>query len=129
MPLHITEILILLLLIITFGFSCFEKLYNWKSTITFYKNHFKDTILKNTIPLSVSFIVILEILATVAMSIGCYKLLTSDESKIALYGLLLSAFTLLILLVGQRIAKDYQGSMSLVVYFIPTIFGIYILTN
>ncbi len=33
-------------------------------------------------------------------------------------------FTLILLLIGQRLAKDYQGAMTLAVYFIVTILGI-----
>jgi len=41
----------------------------------------------------------------------------------------LSAITLIFLLVGQRLAKDYAGAMSLAVYFIISIVGVYLLNN
>jgi putative oxidoreductase len=36
---------------------------------------------------------------------------------------------LIFLLIGQRLAKDYAGAMTLAVYFIVSIMGLYLLTN
>ena len=74
-------------------------------------------------------VLVMEIAATIIMIVGAYMLFTSDDGTMALYGLVLSALTLLALLFGQRIAKDYVGAMTLVVYYIPTILGIYLLTK
>jgi hypothetical protein len=37
------------------------------------------------------------------------------------YGAILSCITLLLLLFGQRIAKDYDGARTIVIYFIPAV--------
>jgi len=42
----------------------------------------------------------------------------------AILGVELSALSLIFLLVGQRLAKDYAGAMTLAVYFIITIIGL-----
>jgi hypothetical protein len=69
-------------------------------------------------------ILIMEILASVLMIIGVYQLYTSELKEMAILGVELSALSLIFLLVGQRLAKDYAGAMTLAVYFIITIIGL-----
>ena len=63
------------------------------------------------------------------MSFGIYQLFTSGAKEIALLGTELSAIVLIFLLIGQRLAKDYAGAMSLAVYFIITVLGVYLLNK
>ena len=124
-----TEILILLFLIVTFFQSGIDKLLDWKENVSFIKEHFKKSPLKNKVPFLLGIILLIEIIASILMSIGVYQLYVSGEKKIALLGVELSAITLIFLLIGQRLAKDYAGSMSLTVYFILTVFGVFLLHN
>jgi len=122
-------VLILLFLIVTFIQSGIDKLLDWKGNVSFIKEHFKNSPLKNTVPLLLAIILIAEILAGILMSIGVYQLYTSEATEIALLGIELSAITLIFLLVGQRLAKDYAGAMSLAVYFIITVIGVFLLNS
>ncbi|KRP30416.1 MAG: DoxX family protein [Cryomorphaceae bacterium BACL22 MAG-120619-bin32] len=124
-----TEILILLFLIVTFFQSGIDKLLDWKENVSFIKEHFKNSPLKNKVPFLLGIILLIEIIASILMSIGVYQLYVSGEKKIAFLGVELSAITLIFLLIGQRLAKDYAGSMSLTVYFILTVFGVFLLHN
>lgn len=124
-----TEILILLFLIVTFFQSGIDKLLDWKENVSFIKEHFKNSPLKNKVPFLLGIILLIEIIASILMSIGVYQLYVSGEKKFALLGVELSAITLIFLLIGQRLAKDYAGSMSLTVYFILTVFGVFLLHN
>ena len=124
-----TEILILLFLIVTFFQSGIDKLLDWKENVSFIKEHFKNSPLKNKVPFLLGIILLIEIIASILMSIGIYQLYVSSEKEIALLGVELSAITLIFLLIGQRLAKDYAGSMSLTVYFILTVFGVFLLHN
>jgi hypothetical protein len=63
------------------------------------------------------------------MLFGVYQLYTSGIKEIALLGTELCAVVLIFLLIGQRLAKDYAGAMSLTVYFMITLFGIYLLNS
>ena len=45
---------------------------------------------------------------------------------IALIAAILSAVTFLCLFLGQRIAKDYAGAQTIVIYLIPTFFNLFI---
>ena len=123
------EVLLLIFLIITFIQSGIDKLLDWNGNISFIKEHFKNSPLKNTVPLLLGIVLIVEIVAGVLMSIGVYELYTSEAKEIALLGVELSAIALIFLLIGQRLAKDYAGAMSLGVYFIITVGGVFLLNS
>ena len=123
------EVLILLFLIITFVLSGFEKISDWRGNIDFIKNHFQKSPLKNNVPLLLTILLIIEIIASILMTIGVYQIYVSESKEIALIGIELSAVSLILMLVGQRLAKDYSGAMSLAVYFIITLFGVYLLNS
>jgi putative oxidoreductase len=124
-----TEVLILLFLMVTFLQSGADKLFDWKGNVSFIKEHFKNSPLKNSVPLLLAVILILEIVAGLLMLIGVYELYTSEANEFALLGVELSAIVLIFLLIGQRLAKDYAGAMSLAVYFIISLWGVYLLNS
>jgi putative oxidoreductase len=124
---HSAEILVLLFLIITFLQSGIDKLTDWKGNVGFITGHFKNSPLKNMVPLLLLTVLIFEIGASVLMLIGGYYIFTEGDGTVAKVGLEFAAITLIMLLIGQRLAKDYAGAMSLAVYFILTIFGLYLL--
>ena len=55
---------------------------------------------------------------------GIYYAIIENSTVWIFNGLLLLAVTILILFLGQRIAKDYQGAADLVPYFILNMMGI-----
>lgn len=124
-----TEILILIFLIVTFLQSGVDKLTDWKGNLSFIKGHFSNSPLKNLVPLLLGVILIVEILASLFMIFGIYQITTDGIKTYALIGVELAAITLIFLLVGQRLAKDYAGAMTLAVYFATTIFGVYLLSK
>ena len=125
---HPAETLILLFLIVTFLQSGVDKLIDWRGNLSFIIGHFKNSPLKNSVPLLLGIILIMEILASLLMIIGIYQLHTSELKEIAILGVMLSGLSLIFLLIGQRLAKDYAGAMTLAVYFIITIIGLVLLT-
>lgn len=126
---HLTEFLILLFLIATFLQSGLDKLFDWKGNSDFIKEHFSSSPLKNSVPFLLGIIMIIEIVASGFMILGGYQLIRSGAKETALYGVALSAIALIFLLIGQRLAKDYAGAMTLAVYFIISIFGVFLLSN
>ena len=125
---HPTEILILLFLIVTFMQSGIDKILDWKGNIGFIKSHFKNSPLRNNVPLLLAIILTIEIAAGIFMIIGTYQIYSSGLKEIALIGVELSAIALIFLLIGQRLAKDYAGAMTLAVYFIITLFGVFLMS-
>lgn len=123
------EVLTLLFLIVTFLQSGIDKLTDWNGNLSFIKGHFKNSPLKSMVPLLLAIVLIVEIAASLLMLVGVYQLYTSELKEMAVLGVALSAVSLIFLLIGQRLAKDYAGAMTLAVYFIICIFGLYILNK
>lgn len=121
------QILILIYMIITFSYSAFEKLIQWKGSVLYYQDHFKDSRLKNSMNFLLKLVIFLELISLIVCLAGLFYLIFYHEKQIALYGLLLTALTLTGLMFGQRIAKDYAGAMNITVYFILTVIGIFLL--
>ena len=72
------EILILIFLIVTFIQSGIDKLLDWNGNVSFIKEHFKNSPLKNSVPLLLTIILIIEVIAGIFMIIGIYQLYTSE---------------------------------------------------
>lgn len=124
---YITEIIILLFLAITFLQSGYDKIADWKGNTGWLKSHFANTFLADKVPFSLGIILILEIISGFLALIGISILLTNGSKEFAFWSAILSCITLLFLLFGQRIAKDYDGARTIVIYFIPAVFLVYLL--
>ncbi|APG65820.1 DoxX family protein [Tenacibaculum todarodis] len=126
---YITEILILLFLIVTFLQSGIDKVTDWQGNVSFIRGHFKDSPLEKFTSILVAIILVMELVAGAMMLVGIFHIITTGDSNVALIGTELAALSLIFLLIGQRLAKDYAGAMTLAVYFIIAIFGVYLLNN
>lgn len=124
---HPAEKLILLFLFATFLQSGLDKVMDWKGNLSFISGHFQNSPLKNSVPFLLGTITIMELLSALLMGQGLFQMFNSGESQFALYGTMLAALTLIFLLIGQRLAKDYAGAMTLAVYFIIAVFGVFLL--
>ncbi len=125
---HIVSITILLFFFITYFQSGVDKILDWKGNVTWLKGHFSATFLKNFVPLALALILFIEIITAVYTVLGIYNLIVYNTTPIAIYALFLSCITLLMLLFGQRLAKDYQGALTITCYFIVSVFGLYVIT-
>ncbi len=124
---HIVKILLLAFLAFTFLQSGLDKITDWKGNLGWLIGHFSKTVFKNVVPLLLGVILILEIVSGILAIAGIIQLFLSSEGTFGLYAAVLSAITLLFLLLGQRIAKDYDGARTIVIYFIPTIFLVFLM--
>jgi uncharacterized membrane protein YphA (DoxX/SURF4 family) len=122
---NITSILILIFLAITFLQSGYDKLFYWKDNVEWLKGHFANTPLKNQVPLALGNILVLELISGVLSVVGCIELFINNGRVFGFYGAVFSCITLLMLLFGQRLAKDYDGARTIVIYFIPAILAVY----
>ena len=124
---HITEIILLLFLTITFLQSGLDKILDWKGNIGWLKEHFSKTFMGKIVEINVAIILIIEVIAGILAVLGIYQLVVNDNSTLGFYAAILSAITLLLLLFGQRVAKDYDGARTIVIYLIPTLFALYLM--
>lgn len=124
---NITVLLLLLFLAITFIQSGIDKMVDWKGNIDWLKSHFSKTFMANMVPLNLGIVLVIEVIAGVFCLLGIYQIIVNGTSSFAFYGVSLSCVTLLLLLFGQRVAKDYDGARTIVIYFIPAIFTLFLL--
>ena len=124
-----TEILLLLFLVITFVQSGLDKIMDWNGNLSWLKGHFAESLLKNMVPLLLGIILIIEMITGVLCAIGIYQFIILGESALAFFGAILACTALLMLLFGQRMAKDYDGARTIAIYFIPAIFLIFLLQS
>lgn len=125
---HLTEILILIMLGIVFLQSGIDKIVDRKGNLEWLRSHFSQSIFKNIVDLNFNIITVLEIISGALAMVGAFVLALNGNPMIALIAAILSAVTFLCLFLGQRIAKDYAGAQTIVIYLIPTFFLIYLLT-
>lgn len=121
------QVLILGFLVITFLQSGLDKILDWKGNLGWLTGHFSETLFKSMVPVLLGIVLFAEMASGVLSAVGLYELLYTGKSTFAFYGAVLSGATLLLLLFGQRLVKDYEGAKTIVVYLIPTIILLYLL--
>mgnify|MGYP006155036649 CR=1 FL=1 len=119
------SILILLLFGITFLQSSYEKIFYWEDNLTWLKEHFSKTVIKNMVTQALAFILLLELVTVILAIAGMVQLLYNGNREYGFYAAIMSCVTLLFLLFGQRLAKDYDGARTIVIYFIPAVLAVY----
>ena len=107
--------------------SGLDKVFNYKGNYDWLKGHFSKSILKGTMGVLMPIITFLEVAAGICCFAGMVQLFIMDTTSIGLIGAQLSAFSILALFFGQRIAQDYEGAASLVGYFLVCLAAIYVL--
>ncbi|HER40656.1 MAG TPA: DoxX family protein [Salinimicrobium catena] len=124
---NIPILLILLFTVITFLQSGLDKITDWKGNVGWLKEHFGKTFLGGMVPLLVATILVLEVVVGLLAIAGIYSILVDGEMNMAYWSLVLAAVTLLMLLFGQRVAKDYPGAFTITGYFMVVIFGLFLI--
>lgn len=125
---HTAVVLILGFTTITFLQSGLDKITDWKGNNAWLKDHFGNTFLRGVVPLLIMIILFMEVLTGILALGGIYSILINGEFTLAFWALLIGAVTLLMLLFGQRVAKDYPGAFTITGYFMVVVFGIFLIT-
>jgi uncharacterized membrane protein YphA (DoxX/SURF4 family) len=119
------SLLVLVFLVVTFIQSGYDKVFHWKENVEWLKSHFANSIIKNHVPLSLGLILVLELISGIFSSIGCIELLINGGKTFGFYGAVFSSITLIFLLLGQRLAKDYDGARTIAIYFVPAVLAVF----
>ena len=122
---NVASILLLAFLALTFLQSGYEKIFYWKDNVSWLKEHFAMTILKNQVPLALLHLLVLELISGILCVVGAIQLLLNSGREFGFYGAVFSCICLLMMLFGQRLAKDYDGARTIVIYFIPAVMAVY----
>ena len=123
-PFVLCQIFIALFLIVVFLQSSMDKIFNRKNNLAFFESHFSGTFLKYFIPYLLTLITFLELVGSATLVFGTYYAFTAKTTLWIFYGYVILAITIIFLLFGQRIAKDYVAAADLVPYFILIMLGI-----
>lgn len=126
---HSAEILLLLLLLITFLQSALDKIFDWTGNLGYLKDHFSKSPFRNMVPALLAIISILELVTGIMCFSGILQILNGGKTILALAGGILACVSLLLLLLGQRVAKDYEGAKTIVIYFIPAVLLVFLLQS
>ncbi len=117
----IVQVLAVSFLAILFLQSGLDKVVDKKGNLDWLSSHFANSPFKNFVPALFFTITVVELLSGILNLLGVVFLLIEGSLMLALYGTILASVALIMLFLGQRIAKDYVGAQSLVSYFILTI--------
>ncbi len=126
---NLVAITILLFLLITFLQSGLDKTLDWKGNLAWLKEHFSKTFMGGMVPLLLAIVLVLEIITSVYCILAIYSILADNQLENAVIAIFLGCITLLLLLFGQRVAKDYAGALTITCYFIVAIFGLYVVAR
>jgi drug/metabolite transporter superfamily protein YnfA len=80
---------------------------------------------KNLVHIALLHLLVLELISGILCVVGAIELFVNNGRTFGLYGAVFSCISLLMMLFGQRMAKDYDGARTIVLYFIPAIMAVY----
>ncbi len=126
------SILVLLFLTVTFVQSAYDKVFGWQGNVAWLKEHFSNTsLLKNNVPAALFLILILELITGILCLTGCVQIFITHgvDDIFGYYGAIFSCITLIFLLLGQRLAKDYDGARTIAIYFVPALIAVCLLSH
>ena len=121
---EIVQILSSIFFAIVFYQSGVDKFMDRKGNLNFFENHFKNTLFHKIYAQALTALMLLELIAASLCAYGCIYSIVYKNTDFIFYGLLVTSFILLSLLLGQRIAKDYVGAADITIYFILCIITI-----
>lgn len=115
---EIVHILSSIFFSIVFFQSSLDKIIDKKGNLEFFKHHFKNTPLHKIFSPALNILMFLELTAAGLCLYGFVYSLLYTNTDFIFYGLIFTGLVLLLLLFGQRIAKDYVGAADITIYFI-----------
>lgn len=107
--------------------SGLDKIVDRKGNLKWLTGHFSKSFLKNMVPLMLTKVTIVELLAGMCSLIGVGEAVIFKTFCFAYTGTLLAALAFIMLFFGQRIAKDYAGAWTIASYFIIAVVDLYFL--
>lgn len=120
LPFRMIGILVLLFFAILFLQSGIDKVTDRKGNLDWLVGHFSKSIFRGSVPMLLSVLTMMELISGIA-SLGTavyFAFAHLEEQVVPFCVVAFCALTLLVLFMGQRIAKDYGGAAGIVPYFI-----------
>ncbi len=114
---------VLAILAIVFLQSALDKIFDFSGNSSWLKGHFSSSPLKSIVNAMLVMVTVFEALAGLFCAMGFFQLFFFDDLSFGVLGLSFCSISLLALMFGQRVAKDYAGAAGLVPYFIVVMMG------
>ena len=124
---HWPSIFGLTFLSIVFLQSGIDKMINYKQELGWIQQKFARSFLYNYVAILFLILSVSELVSGLLSAAGIFQVIFTCGSKIAMMGAWASTATIIMLIFGQRITKDYTGASSLVPYFLACILTLYFL--
>lgn len=102
---------------IVFIQSGMDKIFNWKDNLEWLKGYFEKSFLAPFVKLMLLTLTIVETFAGLLCLLGVFCLFFCKDDVYLLGGICLVALSLVMLIFGQRLAKDYEGAKTVAIYF------------
>jgi len=122
---NLAAIFALLFLAITFLQSGYDKFTDFNGNLSWLTEHFANTFFKDKVSIALKIILLFEVIAGILCVVGMIEMSISGGTTFGKYGACVSCITLLMLLFGQRVAKDYDGARTIAIYFIPAVLAVF----
>ncbi|MSR19023.1 MAG: DoxX family membrane protein [Phycisphaerales bacterium] len=127
-PVPFAQVLTALLLAILFLQSGLDKVFDYSGNLSWLQSHFAKSPLRSQVKVMLIVVTVAEVLAGVLALVGAGQLAMTGQKSWAMWGAQLAALDIVLLFLGQRVAKDYAGAAALVPYFILCIGNVLLLT-
>ena len=114
---HIPKLLGLLFILLTFGYSAFEKVIDFKGQTQWLTTHFAQRFSPKLLQILLVILIILDVVSAAFSVVGIILLWCCQNLYYGWWAAVLASITILCLLLGQRVAKDFQGAANLTLYF------------
>jgi len=126
---YLLQLFVSLFLAILFLQSGIDKIVDRQGNLQWLSGHFAKSPLAGMVPLSLTLLTVIELLAGLLSAVGFLAILIVHNPTFAFYGAVVSSIAILCLFFGQRMAKEYAGAAVLVPYFLLTLVAIYLLAH
>lgn len=123
-PEKITFILVLAFFSIVFIQSGVDKVFDYKGNLSFLNDLLRGFFSRLLINFALISVAILELTSGILCLIGIFDAIFNPSYFIGKLGLIIGSLALLVLLFGQRVAKNYEGAKTIAIYFILAMLGI-----
>ena len=123
-PEKIVFVFVLTFFSIVFIQSGVDKVSDYKGNLAFLNDLLKIYFSPPLIEFSLVVVTIFELISGILCLIGIVNFIFNNSNFIGLLGLIIGSITLLILLFGQRVSKNYEGAKTIAIYFIVAMIGI-----
>ncbi len=104
--------------------SSIDKLFDWKGNLEWLTGHFGKTFLRSQVPMMLGTVLMVELMGGFGCALSIIVLLTRGPALIPLVSMSLVCLNFVMLITGQRIAKDYAGAATIAAYFISALYGL-----